>query len=405
MTWKEYDGVPIALFQPGDIFGELEVYKNSKRIFSVMSISKMEVLVLSKSDFKKIFFRKAPFLGNRFVFELERKFLFLERVMQMIVDCVFHGKNIFEVQESVIGFERKGSLLKIEDRKQHLENFLSSYNSNEYKSIIFHWKLLIVLDLKINKEIFNNPRSPIKQFFDQIHEDFNQSEVISRFSRNSRKGKLSISSKGSNRKISKTLSKERTLSKFRKIQLDGIKNNIILEKKLSLSEKNETESKEMTFSSKSHCSLPMNTQLRKKITKCWSFSPLIKDDYFQFQKKKSKKRLSKESKVEIKIHRKSTSKNKKIEYPKRRSTLRNTDLYKFTRKFSKVNQKPKKKTFMQKTVSAELEEKKNISAQEIIKKYKKENKELKEKQLMMEYEKQLLGHKIKMINDLLGQFM
>lgn len=129
MTWKEYDGVPIALYQPGDIFGDLETYKNTRRLFSVMSISKLEVLVLHKSKFRKIFFQVMPALGVKFVEELEQKFQFLERVMQMIVDCVFHGKNIFEANESTIGFERKGSMLKAEDRRLYLSTFLRSFQS------------------------------------------------------------------------------------------------------------------------------------------------------------------------------------------------------------------------------------------------------------------------------------
>ena len=136
MTWKEYDGVPVALYQPGDIFGEFEVYKNSQRLFSVMSITKLEVYVLSKRQFKKIFFRIAPYLGNKFLDQMENKFLYLERVMQMIVDCVFGGKNIFEVQESIIGFDRKGSLLKPEDRRMYLDNFLNSYRSRFLKVFV-----------------------------------------------------------------------------------------------------------------------------------------------------------------------------------------------------------------------------------------------------------------------------
>jgi CRP-like cAMP-binding protein len=140
MTWKEYDGVPIALYQAGDIFGDLEVYKNSKRLFSVMSITELTVLVLNKRDFKNIFFRKAPFLGNRFLWEMERKFLFLERVMQMIVDCVFHGKNIFDLQGSIVDFDRQGSLLKVEDRNNYLHNFLRSYHSRLMNSLILRFK-------------------------------------------------------------------------------------------------------------------------------------------------------------------------------------------------------------------------------------------------------------------------
>ena len=125
-TWKEYDGVPIALFQPGDVFGDFEVYKNTTRLFSVMSITEVELLVLDKTDFKNIFFRLDPSLGNNFVQEMEIRFVYLERVMQMVVDCVFQGKNLFEINQSIINFEKMGSLLKVEDKKNFL---LDSFQS------------------------------------------------------------------------------------------------------------------------------------------------------------------------------------------------------------------------------------------------------------------------------------
>ena len=131
MTWQEYDGVPVAIYQPGDIFGEIEVYKNSKRLFSVISITKMEILVLNKKDFRRIFFRMVPSLGNKFVDQMEQKFEYLETVMQMVVDCVFHGKNIFEINQSIVGFERKGSLLKVEDKKIYFNKFLNSFRSKK----------------------------------------------------------------------------------------------------------------------------------------------------------------------------------------------------------------------------------------------------------------------------------
>ena len=70
-----------------------------------------------------------PNLGSMFILEMENKFHFLEKVMQMVVDCVFHGKNLFEEKKSMVDFERQGSLLKIEDRKDYLSNFLRSFRS------------------------------------------------------------------------------------------------------------------------------------------------------------------------------------------------------------------------------------------------------------------------------------
>jgi CRP-like cAMP-binding protein len=129
MTWKEYDGVPVALFQPGDVFGEIEVYKNSPRLFTLMSITELNVLTLDKQSFRKIFFRTYPQLGNRFIDEMERKFVYLERIMQMVVDCVFNGKNLYNFKESIINFDKQGSFLKVEDKQNYLINFLCSYRS------------------------------------------------------------------------------------------------------------------------------------------------------------------------------------------------------------------------------------------------------------------------------------
>lgn len=128
MTWQEYDGVPVALFQAGDIFGEVEVYKNSPRLFDVVSISELHLLVLGKRDFKKIFFMSFSFLGARFVERMDRRFVYLEQVMQTIVDCVFQGKNLFDTGRSV-DFEKQGNLLAPDAQRHHMKLFLQSFRS------------------------------------------------------------------------------------------------------------------------------------------------------------------------------------------------------------------------------------------------------------------------------------
>ena len=129
MTWKEYDGVPVALFQSGDVFGDIEVYKNSPRLFTLMSITQMNVLTLNKQDFRKIFFRTYPQLGKRFTKEMEKKLVYLEWVMQMVVDCVFNGRNLFDLNASIINFDKHGSFLQIEEKENYLVDFLCSYRS------------------------------------------------------------------------------------------------------------------------------------------------------------------------------------------------------------------------------------------------------------------------------------
>jgi hypothetical protein len=105
----------------------------------------MEMLVLNKKDFRNIFFRICPSLGQLFMDLMDRRFLYLERVMQMVVDCVFQGKNFFEINQSHINFDKQGSLLKVEDRQNYLVNFVKSFRS----------KVNFVITDKVFKKILN----------------------------------------------------------------------------------------------------------------------------------------------------------------------------------------------------------------------------------------------------------
>ena len=89
MTWDEFEGLPVAVYHPGMCFGEFEVYKNTERLFSCRSITEMKVLILEKRDFKQIFFRSYPQLGNVFVKEMNRKFNHLLKIMTVLQNEVF----------------------------------------------------------------------------------------------------------------------------------------------------------------------------------------------------------------------------------------------------------------------------------------------------------------------------
>lgn len=91
MTWNEYEGVPVGIYIPGNIFGDLEVYKNSSRLFSCVAITRLETFTMTKQDFRRILFVKYPTIGKTYLSIMDFKLLELEKVMQIIVNCMFEG--------------------------------------------------------------------------------------------------------------------------------------------------------------------------------------------------------------------------------------------------------------------------------------------------------------------------
>jgi CRP-like cAMP-binding protein len=85
MTVHELNDVPIAIYRSGMVFGEFEVYKNTKRLFSCTSITPVKLLVLDKKKFKYIFFKSDPSIGKWFLSSMEAKFENLEQVMNKVL--------------------------------------------------------------------------------------------------------------------------------------------------------------------------------------------------------------------------------------------------------------------------------------------------------------------------------
>lgn len=98
LTWDEYDGVPVSIFDEGSIIGELEVYKNSPRLFTCWAVTDLDLLVLTKKDFKRIFFQNFPNFGHKHLIIMDRAFEALEGVMQMVVDfLLLEESNVFGI--------------------------------------------------------------------------------------------------------------------------------------------------------------------------------------------------------------------------------------------------------------------------------------------------------------------
>jgi len=124
ITWEEYDGIPVRIFQPGLIFGDLETYKNSNRLFSCIAITELEVLILNKRDFRRVFYRMFPSLGNRYMHEMDRKLEFLKGIMQMIVDCVKFEKDAKQVNKTQ--YHLNPNLLNLKRKSKYIESFVNS---------------------------------------------------------------------------------------------------------------------------------------------------------------------------------------------------------------------------------------------------------------------------------------
>jgi CRP-like cAMP-binding protein len=97
MTWDQYEGVPVGVYGSGSTFGELEVYKNTRRLFSCWAVTDLDLFVLSKKDFKRIFFQNFPDFGQKHLVIMDRAFDGLEGIMQMVVDfLIIENSSILE---------------------------------------------------------------------------------------------------------------------------------------------------------------------------------------------------------------------------------------------------------------------------------------------------------------------
>lgn len=96
MTIEEFNDVPISIYNQGQCFGELEVYKNTPRVFSCTSLTNVKLMLLDKKKFKYLFFKAFPKVGKMFINRMESKFQKLEKIINKVLPLVtFRSKIIF----------------------------------------------------------------------------------------------------------------------------------------------------------------------------------------------------------------------------------------------------------------------------------------------------------------------
>ena len=120
MISEEYSGLPLAVYKEGSFFGDIEVFKNMKRYFSVNSLSKLDLLALDKSDFKRIFFRQFPVLGYLFLTHIEKKWNNIQEILELIDDFFDPNKVNKRGREITRSIKQDGKMINKMSRKNSI---------------------------------------------------------------------------------------------------------------------------------------------------------------------------------------------------------------------------------------------------------------------------------------------
>jgi hypothetical protein len=146
MISEDFEGLPIAVYEEGTFFGDIEVFKNFKRYFSVNSLTNLELLALEKKDFKRIFFRQYPTLGHLFLNHIEKKWNNIQEILELIEDFFdpeetnSKGREITKLIKKdgdlISKISRKNSMIKgmVRNRinvKDRTKSFLKSPNKSQ----------------------------------------------------------------------------------------------------------------------------------------------------------------------------------------------------------------------------------------------------------------------------------
>ena len=120
MVSEEYSGLPIAVYGKGSFFGDIEVFKNMKRCFSVNSLTTLDMLVLNKSSFKTIFNRQFPVLGYLFLDHIEKKWRNIQEILELIDDFFNPNGENQTGREVIKSIQKGGEIINKLSRKNSI---------------------------------------------------------------------------------------------------------------------------------------------------------------------------------------------------------------------------------------------------------------------------------------------
>jgi CRP-like cAMP-binding protein len=91
-------------------------------MFSCLALTDLELLVIDKKDFKKIFFRSFPGLGTIFIQEMNLNFERLEYIMEMIYESFFPDESYEGINKLNLVHKEKIMLSRISSQKNSISN-------------------------------------------------------------------------------------------------------------------------------------------------------------------------------------------------------------------------------------------------------------------------------------------
>ena len=100
VTYKTTKTIPLAIYGPGCMFGELELLMQSPRQLNVMSVTNCVLLVLDKKSFTNIFFKQHPQLGVSLERIALQKCMYIQKVVDFVNDYLV--KRVTAQQQSKI---------------------------------------------------------------------------------------------------------------------------------------------------------------------------------------------------------------------------------------------------------------------------------------------------------------
>lgn len=127
MISEDYGNLPIAVYEAGSFFGDIEVFKNLKRYFSCIALVSLELLTIDKANFKRIFFRQYPILGQMFLVHIEKRWNNIEEILFLIDGFLNPNKNKLSGNRLIDSIKKEGIFLSKISRNSSVNN----------KSIVF----------------------------------------------------------------------------------------------------------------------------------------------------------------------------------------------------------------------------------------------------------------------------
>ena len=138
MYSNDYENHPVMIYEKGSFFGEIGVFLNKKRLFSCRAIENLELLVMNKVDFMKLFGRHRPSLFHLFLITVQKRWTDIEKVLGMLSKILNSEFLVNKSDHSLLLNKNKKPLMKLVSDytiSKKCKVFISSQHSLEFNKI------------------------------------------------------------------------------------------------------------------------------------------------------------------------------------------------------------------------------------------------------------------------------